>query len=93
MIGHTGYVLGAFALALAGLVILMGELSIRRFKRMTNDAPTAEDIQQVADLCIPDPPAFESVEEIHSFYADLKESDPVRAGQAMYAAQLKLHGR
>lgn len=89
------YVIGGIALALAAGIVLMGEIEVRRFTRNTKAASGAGLIvvsYLPSDLTVPDPPDFRSVEEIHSFYEELKARDPVRAGQAMYAAQLKLHG-
>ena len=85
------YILGAIALALAAGIVFMSEWEIRRARHRTKDVLEDAIAEAAQDLTVPDPPDFRSVAEIHSFYEELKDRDPIRAGKAMYAAQLKLH--
>ncbi len=88
----TGIIIGGVFLALAAFIVAKVEWDSRHAPVFT-EAFEETSRSLAADLTIPDPPEFASNDEIHSFYAELKDKDPTRAGKAMYDAALKIHGR
>lgn len=83
-------IVAAFAIG----AIVLGVIDYRRDKTVyvAPPVPAAKENERLVPR-FDTGETFSTVEEIHAHYAEMKETDPKRAGREMYQHQLKLHGQ
>lgn len=87
------------ALAFAGVILELARRDRKKWDAFLSEAMEGledDEVEEEIEEEEPEPdqlPEFNSLEEIHAHYAAMKETDPKAAGDLMYQAQLRLHGK